>query len=72
MAVEWVGVPVLVAKIDNSSQARPPPVGLGAADVVDVEPVEGGLSRLAAVFSTDKPPVTLQPSLSRRGRSGQS
>ncbi|MBF6351914.1 MULTISPECIES: DUF3048 domain-containing protein [Nocardia] len=51
-----VGAPVLVAKIDNSPQARPP-VGLGAADVVYVEPVEGGLSRLAAVFSTDKPPV---------------
>ncbi|NUP29890.1 MAG: DUF3048 domain-containing protein [Nocardia sp.] len=51
-----VGVPVLVAKIDNSPQARPP-VGLGAADMVYVEPVEGGLSRLAAVFSTDKPPV---------------
>ncbi|MGW1738777.1 DUF3048 domain-containing protein [Nocardia sp. NPDC001965] len=51
-----MGVPVLVAKIDNSPQARPP-VGLAAADVVYVEPVEGGLSRLAAVFSTDKPPV---------------
>ena len=47
---------VLVAKVDNSPQARPP-VGLGAADVVYVEPVEGGLSRLAAVFSTHKPPV---------------
>lgn len=51
-----VGAPVLVAKIDNSPQARPP-VGLGAADLVYVEPVEGGLSRLAAVFSTDIPPV---------------
>lgn len=51
-----VGAPVLVAKIDNSPQARPP-VGLGAADLVYVEPVEGGLSRLAAVFSTHKPPV---------------
>ncbi|AHH18123.1 hypothetical protein NONO_c33360 [Nocardia nova SH22a] len=50
------GVPVLVVKVDNSPQARPP-VGLGAADLVYVEPVEGGLSRLAAVFSTDKPPV---------------
>ncbi|MGW0177800.1 DUF3048 domain-containing protein [Nocardia sp. NPDC003345] len=50
------GVPVLVAKVDNSPQARPP-VGLAAADVVYVEPVEGGLSRLAAVFSADKPPV---------------
>ncbi|MFI1461523.1 DUF3048 domain-containing protein [Nocardia carnea] len=47
---------MLVAKIDNSPQARPP-VGLGAADMVYVEPVEGGLSRLAAVFSTQKPPV---------------
>ncbi|WP_281181916.1 DUF3048 domain-containing protein [Nocardia vaccinii] len=51
-----VAAPVLVAKIDNSPQARPP-VGLGAADVVYVEPVEGGSSRLAAVFSTHKPPV---------------
>ncbi|MEU4313836.1 DUF3048 domain-containing protein [Nocardia sp. NPDC024068] len=51
-----VGVPVLVAKIDNSPQARPP-VGLAAADVIYVEPVEGGLSRLAAVFSIDKPSV---------------
>lgn len=50
------GVPVLVAKVDNSPEARPP-VGLAAADVVYVEPVEGGLSRLAAVFSTGKPPV---------------
>lgn len=50
------GAPVLVAKIDNSPQARPP-VGLGAADLVYVEPVEGGLSRLAAVFSTHKPPA---------------
>ena len=34
-----VGVPVLVVKVDNSPPARPP-VGLGAADVVYVEPVE--------------------------------
>ncbi|WP_432915839.1 DUF3048 domain-containing protein [Nocardia sp. CA-290969] len=47
---------MLVAKIDNSQEARPP-VGLGAADLVYVEPVEGGLSRLAAVFSAGKPPV---------------
>ncbi|WP_218025908.1 DUF3048 domain-containing protein [Nocardia miyunensis] len=47
---------MLVAKIDNSPQARPP-VGLGAADLVYVEPVEGGSSRLAAVFSTHKPAV---------------
>lgn len=48
--------PVLVAKIDNSPPARPP-VGLEAADVVYVEPVEGGLSRLAAVFSSHQPSV---------------
>ncbi|MEV3961175.1 DUF3048 domain-containing protein [Nocardia sp. NPDC050193] len=47
---------MLVAKVDNSPRARPP-VGLAAADMVYVEPVEGGSSRLAAVFSTDKPPV---------------
>ncbi|GAA5052490.1 DUF3048 domain-containing protein [Nocardia callitridis] len=51
-----VSAPVLVAKIDNSPQGRPP-VGLAPADLVYVEPVEGGLSRLAAVFSTHKPPV---------------
>ncbi len=55
-ATSGVGAPVLVAKIDNSPRARPP-VGLAAADMVYVEPVEGGSSRLAAVFSTDKPPV---------------
>lgn len=50
------GGPVLAVKIDNSPSARPP-VGLGAADQVYVEPVEGGLSRIAAVFSSRKPPV---------------
>ena len=50
------GQPVLVAKIDNSPQARPP-IGVAAADSVYVEPVEGGLSRLAAIFSHNKPPV---------------
>ncbi|MBF6351910.1 DUF3048 domain-containing protein [Nocardia flavorosea] len=48
---------MLVAKVDNSPDARPP-AGLAAADMVCVEPVEGGLSRLAAVFSADKPPLT--------------
>jgi hypothetical protein len=50
------GPPVLVVKIDNSPDARPP-VGLAAADQVYVEPVEGGLSRIAAVFAGEKPPV---------------
>lgn len=50
------GGPVLVVKIDNSPDARPP-VGVGSADAVYVEPVEGGLSRVAAVFSSHEPPV---------------
>jgi hypothetical protein len=46
--------PVLAVKIDNVRPARPQ-VGLGAADLVYVEPVEGGLSRLLAVFSSSVP-----------------
>ena len=46
--------PVLAVKIDNTAPARPR-VGLGSADVVYVEPVEGGLTRLNAVFSTRVP-----------------
>ena len=48
--VPLVGGPVLAVKIDNTSAARPR-IGLDAADVVYVEPVEGGLTRLLAVFS---------------------
>jgi hypothetical protein len=48
------GRPVLGVKIDNVRPARPP-TGLTAADVVYVEPVEGGLSRLLAVFSSRLP-----------------
>ncbi|WP_116100913.1 DUF3048 domain-containing protein [Amycolatopsis thermalba] len=48
--------PVLVVKIDNVAPARPA-TGLGSADLVAAEPVEGGLSRLAAVFTTRRPPV---------------
>jgi hypothetical protein len=44
------GGPVLAVKIDNTSSARPR-IGLDQADVVYVEPVEGGLTRLLAVFS---------------------
>ncbi len=46
--------PVLAVKIDNTAPARPR-VGLGSADVVYVEPVEGGLTRLNAVYSTRMP-----------------
>ncbi|MET8975493.1 DUF3048 domain-containing protein [Streptomyces sp. NPDC004539] len=48
--------PVLAVKIDNAPAARPH-TGLDAADVVYVEPVEGGLSRLMAVYATRLPPV---------------
>jgi len=48
------GKPVLGFKIDNVRAARPP-TGLTSADIVYVEPVEGGLSRLLAVFSSRLP-----------------
>jgi len=47
---------VLIFKIDNVPQARPP-TGLTKADIVYVLPVEGGLSRIFAVFSSHFPPV---------------
>jgi len=43
--------PVLVVKIDDTTQAHPQ-IGLEDADVVFIEQVEGGLTRLAAVFSS--------------------
>lgn len=46
--------PVVVVKIDNVEQARPQ-AGLSAADIVYVEPVEGGLTRLAAVYASRLP-----------------
>lgn len=48
------GGPVLGVKIDNTPASRPR-IGLGSADVVYVEPVEGGLTRLLAVFSSHLP-----------------
>jgi hypothetical protein len=47
---------VLAVKIDNIVYARPQ-TGLTHADIVYVLPVEGGLSRFLAVFSSDVPPV---------------
>jgi hypothetical protein len=47
---------VLAVKIDNIANARPQ-TGLARADIVYVLPVEGGLSRLMAVFSSHYPPV---------------
>jgi hypothetical protein len=48
--------PVLAVKIDNYVLARPQ-TGLTEADIVYVLPVEGGLSRFLAVFSSHLPPV---------------
>ncbi|MEU6121217.1 DUF3048 domain-containing protein [Streptomyces sp. NPDC047123] len=47
---------VLAVKIDNVGPARPQ-TGLDAADVVYVEQVEAGLSRLMAVYASRLPPV---------------
>ena len=49
------GGPVLAVKIDNTTRSRPR-IGLNKADVVYVEPVEGGLTRLLAVFTSSPPP----------------
>jgi Protein of unknown function (DUF3048) N-terminal domain/Protein of unknown function (DUF3048) C-terminal domain len=48
--------PVLAVKIDNIVNARPQ-TGLRSADIVYVIPVEGGLTRFMAVFSSHIPPV---------------
>ena len=46
--------PVYAVKIDNTHSAHPQ-VGLSKADVVYVEQVEGGVTRLAAVYSSAYP-----------------
>lgn len=46
--------PVLVVKIDDTAPAHPQ-IGLEKADVIYIEQVEGGLTRLAAVFSSVLP-----------------
>ena len=46
--------PVLVVKIDDTRQAHPQ-IGLEDADIVYIEQVEGGLTRLAAIFSSRIP-----------------
>jgi Protein of unknown function (DUF3048) N-terminal domain/Protein of unknown function (DUF3048) C-terminal domain len=48
--------PVLVVKIDDTPAAHPQE-GLEDADIVYIEQVEGGLTRLAAVFSSTIPRV---------------
>ncbi len=48
--------PVMVVKIDNSESSRPQ-VGLGRADLVTEELVEGGTSRLAVFYYSALPAV---------------
>jgi hypothetical protein len=47
---------VLAVKLDNARAARPH-TGLNSADIVYVEQVEGGLSRLMAVYASKLPKV---------------
>lgn len=49
-----VNGPVLAAKIDDTNSAHPQ-VGLEFADVVYIEQVEAGLTRLLAIFSSNIP-----------------
>lgn len=46
--------PVMVLKMDNTSSAAPQ-IGLGSADLVVEELVEGGMTRLAAFFYSEIP-----------------
>ncbi|MSW85129.1 MAG: DUF3048 domain-containing protein [Actinobacteria bacterium] len=52
----WVAKPVMVIKIPNTGRAQPH-AGLTQADIVYVEEVEWGLTRIAAVFSSNVPDV---------------
>jgi hypothetical protein len=56
--------PLLAVKIDDTNAAHPQ-VGLNSADVIYIEQVEGGLTRLAAIF-TDKIPDLIGPVRSAR------
>ncbi|MDX6356010.1 MAG: hypothetical protein QOF98_2913, partial [Streptomyces sp.] len=56
---------VLAVKIDNVSQARPQ-TGLNNADLVYGIEVEGGLSRLMAVYDSNNLPPTVGPVRSAR------
>lgn len=51
---EAVDGPLVVVKIDDTDQAHPQE-GIDKADLVYIEQVEGGLVRLAAIFSTQIP-----------------
>ena len=46
--------PILAVKIDDTTMAHPQ-VGLESADIIYIEQVEGGLTRLAAIYSSRIP-----------------
>ena len=46
--------PVIAVKIDDTDEAHPQ-IGIDKADIVFIEQVEGGLVRLAAIFSSEIP-----------------
>src|SRR5665648_286475 len=48
--------PVIAVKLDDTQAGRPS-LGLEKADVIYIEEVEGGLSRMVAVFASAKPKV---------------
>ena len=53
-AAESPDTPIVVVKIDDTEAAHPQ-IGIDKADLVYIEQVEGGLVRLAAVFSSEIP-----------------
>ena len=61
---EGVDGQILVVKVDDTNMAHPQ-IGIEDADVVYIEQVEGGLTRLAAVFAS-KIPVRVGPVRSAR------
>jgi hypothetical protein len=54
--------PVVAVKVDDTAPGRPS-LGLDKADVIYIEEVEGGLSRMLAVFASAKPRVRAVRSL---------
>jgi len=51
---EAVDGPIIAVKIDDTDEAHPQ-IGIDKADLIYIEQVEGGLVRLAAIFSTQIP-----------------
>lgn len=52
--------PVIAVKIDDTAAGQPQ-IGLGSAGLVFVEQVEGGLTRLLAVYTHDRLPPAIGP-----------